>query len=176
MQLAGHATRSKISVLKLVFFILSHEAAFLTCSIGIDDFLKWFLWFCCHWALAWGSKATLSEIASRAYFHRLFSNFFHFSQRTLCVIFERLDAIHKLFHAQTCISIEVHSSDDSDEECITGIDAAFNKEALKVWSIDKLKVAVIYVEIKRVQVIVVSCGEILLQHFILTSQGQFFLK
>lgn len=100
----------------------------------------------------------------------------HLRETALREVLEGLDAIVELTFAQSSVSVEVHASNNGNEQSVTGVNAALDEEALQVGSVDEAEVAVIDYFVARLQVVVVTSHQVLLQHLCLPRKSQFFLE
>ncbi len=100
-----------------------------------------------------------------------FAHLFKLRETTFGEIFLGLNSIQELALAKLGISIQVHSSNYRNQESITGIDAAFNKESLQVAGVDESKVAVIDVFVASLGIEIVTRSQILLTHLTLAAES-----
>lgn len=131
---------------------------------------------CCHWSHFSSRISLFTEVRGRGTCTaRFFALFLKFRETTFSEIFLRLDAIQELALAELSISIQVHSSNDCNQESITGINATFDKESLQVASVDESKVAVIDVFVAGLCVEIVTRCQILFTHLALAAECKLFL-
>ena len=95
---------------------------------------------------------------------RLLHRLLHLSEGSLREVLNRLNSILKLALAQSGISIEVHSTDNSDQKRITGVNATLNEETLKVAGINETEVAVVKVLVAGLEIVVIARSQVLLEH------------
>ena len=86
-----------------------------------------------------------------------------------------LDSIEKFALAELGIRIEVHPSNDRNQEGIASIDAAFDEESLQIARVNKAKVAVIDILVAGLNIEVIAGGQVRLAHLTLPAKGKLLL-
>ena len=162
-----------LSILLWIVIILCPKVTLLEGCICLNDIIV---------VSPWNSSCLRSHLLNRTRFLEIscntavFIGLLHLSHRSLGEIFYGSDSIFELFQIESCIGIQVHSSNDWDQKSIVGINAAFNKETFQIWCINEVEVTVINSLVQFVQIVIISRCQILFQHLCLSSQLQLFLQ
>ena len=169
------------AILVHIQIVLCEEVSLVRTLVWIDHALETWEWTpgpacCCgHGSLSSSHGGCLAIAGGRTALGAFLHSGFHLLERAFGKIFLWLDSIEELSLAQSGISIQIQSPNNGNQESITRIDAALDKESLQIGCVDESEVAIVNVGVQRFQIVIVLSGQVLLQHLRLPCESQFFL-
>ena len=116
-------------VMLRVLVVLNSEVTLFIRLIGLDYLLIVGPW---HSSCLWAHFLSGGRLLERRSDPWIFVSLLHLYDGAFCVVFNGSDSVFKLFEIKPGVCIEVHSSDDRDQEGVVWIDAALNEETFQV--------------------------------------------